>query len=110
MKKTPSFHLDEQIIIQTAIVSVDDTGGQILTWQNLATVFASVTTTAIPENFKGQQLQAATRYAFTIRNRADIQLPLRIIWREQTLRVVALPDVSPRQLYRLLITTNDNTL
>lgn len=59
--------LDRRVTLQRKTVIVDDYGGEIETWNDLATVFAQVQQQGGREFFEAAQVQAEKRVVFSIR-------------------------------------------
>jgi SPP1 family predicted phage head-tail adaptor len=73
--------LRHRIVIQTANVTRNDRGAEILTWATAATVWADIRTVGGQEQVIANQLETATLlHTITIRYRAGLSPKQRVKW------------------------------
>ena len=81
--------LKERVTIEAPIASSDGQGGQSITWEPVATVWAEVRTVGLGgrERSSGQQTEAAAGYRVRIRTQVEVNAAMRLQWRTRTLAV-----------------------
>lgn len=94
--------LDQRVTIQQESRVEDEGGGAVVTWVDVATVWAEVKPLSGRERLHGQQLESRINYRVTIRRRSDITAAMRLVWRGQAMQIRAIPDAGPRALYLTL--------
>ena len=72
--------LDRRIAIQRNSPTQDDYGEPIVSWSDLAVVWAQVTPVSGAERFTGETIDATRRSRFLIRHRTDVKPDMRISW------------------------------
>jgi SPP1 family predicted phage head-tail adaptor len=73
--------LRHRIVIQTATITRNDRGAEILTWADTATVYADIRTVGGQEQVIANQLETATLlHTITIRYRAGLSPKQRVKW------------------------------
>jgi SPP1 family predicted phage head-tail adaptor len=85
-------YLDQRITLQARSASRDAMGGEVVTWADVATVWAAAEPLRGREYFAAQQVQAETQIRFRIRYRAGIVLTMRVLWRAQPYDIQAVID------------------
>lgn len=92
--------LRHRVTLQTRSVGVDALGQELETWNDLATVWASVSTKRGREYFAAGSVQAEASVVFRIRYRSDILMNstmLRLLWRGSPYDIIEPPlDVDGR--------------
>ena len=83
-----------RISIQQYSTARDASGGEVLTWSELAAVWAATEyATSSDEVQQGTRVTAQTNTIFTIRYRADVTEKMRILWKNKHWNIRALlPD------------------
>ena len=64
---------DKRIVIQEPTETVDDYGGQSVTWGAQSTVWAHIKSATGREVFQSEQLQSRVSHVFTIRYQSDLK-------------------------------------
>lgn len=90
--------LNQRILIESEQRTPDASGGYTLTWQPVATVWASVTPLSAGEKWQSGQLGLTRAYRFTIRRRIDIDESQRLIWGSLALNIRAVTQ-QPNKAY-----------
>lgn len=94
--------LDQRVTIQQESRVEDEAGGAVVTWVDVATVWAEVKPLTGRERLHGQQLESPIDYRVTIRRRSDITAAMRLVWRGTPMQIRAVPDPGPRAAYMTL--------
>ncbi|MCA3270298.1 MAG: phage head closure protein [Alphaproteobacteria bacterium] len=102
--------LNERITLQTLNNASDTAGGKTRSWTSAGDVWAAVDSKALPEDLRGNALRTGTLYTITVHGDTTLSADMRILWRGKTLRILRLPDVPPRYLYRTLECVSADTL
>lgn len=87
--------LSERVTIQQPTQTDDGYGGKLVTWEELATVFAQVEpifSTAQSEQLVADQMTAYAGYRVTVRVRTDVTAAMQIIWKTHTLQIHSLHE------------------
>lgn len=102
--------LDQRIRIEQKSDTDDSTGGQTVVWSTLDTVWASIVPDSAEGNAKEElsahKLRATSRYQVSLRNRADLDATMRVIWLSNgnaVLNIREMPYPGDRALLRHLI-------
>lgn len=74
--------LQDRVTIQSQSVTTDSHGGQIVTWGDLATVWARVSPweTQQDETVRLEKVTATNRYRIELRYRGDVTPTMRLLW------------------------------
>ena len=88
--------LRHRVTIQQKIVTRDTFGGEVVTWADVATVWAAVEPLRGREFLDAKQIQAETAYRVRMRYRSDVDTDMRIVWDSRTLEITAVLDVDGR--------------
>lgn len=83
-------------IEQKSVARSATTGEEVVSWVDVATVWASVQPIRGREYFAAAQMQDATDYRVTIRYRADVTREMRVVWKGVYLDIVSAIDVAAR--------------
>lgn len=89
--------LDQRVTLQAKSVARAPNGGEVVTWGDVATVWARVEPIRGNEFFSAAQMQDATDHRVTIRYRSGVTRELRVLWRDQPLDIVGVIDVGARR-------------
>lgn len=80
---------NQRVIIQTPTVTPDAILGRSESWGTLATVWATVTPTAVEERMDGgQQVGSYTQWDVETDYRADVTPKMRMSWNSRTLYIL----------------------
>ncbi len=71
--------MKKRITIQQATISYDEIGGQIVSWQDLATIWAKIEPMHNSEIFTNNKISARERAKITIRYRDDVDNNSRLL-------------------------------
>lgn len=85
--------LNERVAIKQAAATVDELGGQTVTWNTLAFVWAQVEpvgSTRARET--GAQREGQAGYRVRMRIRDDVKASMRLLWRTRTLTIHSLHE------------------
>lgn len=95
--------LNRQITIQQYAATRDTFGGEVQTWANVATVWASKAHRTSREFFAAQKTNAETTDLFIIRYRSGITPKVRVIFDGKTYDIIGAndPDGRRRELHLL---------
>jgi len=96
--------LRHRVVIETAVAAPDGAGGETVTWEALATVWALVVPAAAAERSRAGRLTGVVSHAVTIRHRGDVTGGMRVLYRGRRHRVLAVEDPDERQRYLTLLT------
>jgi len=100
--------LDRQITIQSKGVTYDGAGSEIVTWSDVATVWAGVTQKAGTERVEADQLTASEHTIFTIRYRTDVTPINRIVYETNTYDIKRVFEINRREGLEILAEYKDN--
>ena len=85
--------LRDRVTIQYQSVSEDGYGGQVVSWVELATVFAQVESLfSGGDSIVGNQRNANSAYRVSVRVRTDVDASMRILWKTHTLTIHSLHE------------------
>lgn len=82
--------LDQRVTIQQKSTSRNSIGEEVVTWVDLASVWAEAIPVRGNEFFAAAQMQQAVDVRFRIRQRADITGAMRMIWKTLPYDIVAI--------------------
>lgn len=89
--------LRHRITIQQATITRGDRGAEVLTWSDIATVYADIRTVGGQEQVLASQLEVATLlHTITIRYRAGIVPKMRVKWDQRIFAVEAIVESDNR--------------
>lgn len=95
--------LDERITFQVPRRDVPDgMGGDIESWQDHVTVWASIRSLRGRERMLADTINADSRYRIAIRNRRDITEDMRIVWRGRAMNITVILDDGPRAMHLVI--------
>ena len=89
--------LDQRVTLQHVVVSRSATGAEVQTWQDIATVYASVRPLRGREFFAAGETQAAVDVRVLIRYRDDVTREMRVLHRGKPLDIVSVIDQDSRR-------------
>ena len=95
--------MDQRITIQESSESRDSTGAAILSWSDVATVWAKVRKPRGDEKFGSQHIYSEATHEIELRYRSGITTRNRIIWGTHTLDIVFVDDTLKRKGKLMLV-------
>lgn len=92
-------HLRHRVVIEEQSVARADDGGEVVSWESLATVWAAVEPLAGREFFSAEQFQSELSHRVRLRYRADVSFTpkMRVAWDGRTFDVESVLDVGGRR-------------
>lgn len=93
---------DQRVTLQQKSVTRAANGEEIITWQDVATVWASVEQMRGREFFAAAQMQDAVDVRVKIRYRAGVVREMRVLWRADPLDIVSVIEVGRKHLLELM--------
>jgi SPP1 family predicted phage head-tail adaptor len=108
-KRTTGSALRDQVKIQQYTTSTDDTGGEVISWTDLATVWCKVDY-QIQSDEKEQALQitAYIRINFTIRRVAALHAKMRMLYNGQLCDILTISTDAKKEYQRVECEIRDN--
>ena len=95
--------LRQRVAIQRQTVTRDSFGAEVVTWTDVATVWASVMALAGRELFDSRQTVAQVDHRVTIRHRADVRPAMRVVCGVRVFDIQAALDKEGRGRYLELL-------
>ena len=94
MKQLPINNLNQRVTINQPVITSDGTGGQSVSWMELATVYAEVVPVGnyTVERNLADSVNAQAGYRVTIRARTDVTADMRVVWKSHTLLIVSMHE------------------
>jgi SPP1 family predicted phage head-tail adaptor len=90
--------LNQRVTLQQKSVTRNAIGEEVVTWPDVATVWAEAWPLRGREFFQAQQTQYAADVRFRLRYRADVQAAnWRVVWNSEPYDIVSLIDVAARR-------------
>lgn len=89
-------HLRHSVTLQERTTDQDETGAQIETWADVATVWGAVEPLSGRELFTAQQVKAEVTAQITIRYRSGISATMRIVFEGRLYNILAVIDPEER--------------
>ena len=103
MTEEQSGAFDERVTIERWQPARDSTGDDVGTWVAVETVFAAVNRDGAPGRaLQGDAARSGRRWQVRMRDRADLDLTMRMRWRDQILTVRAVDREARRQDFATL--------
>lgn len=93
-----SSRMSQRVALYTASLADDGMGGQVVTWNALATVWGEVVEALSPEREEGGQRRAEPKIRVVIRYRGDVVTGMRLVFRAVPYRVLGVRDLFARKL------------
>ena len=81
--------LRERVTIQQKSATQDDFGAEVITWVDLATVWAKIEALTGREFITQGRAEASVTHKVTIRLREDVTPEMRLMWESQVLSIEA---------------------
>jgi SPP1 family predicted phage head-tail adaptor len=97
--------LRRRITLQRRTTGQDSVGQAATTWQNVATVWASIDPATGREGVIGQALQAEVTHTITIRYRPNVTAAMRAVYQGATYNIECVIDVEQRHVAMTLLCT-----
>ena len=92
-----SGEMDQYIALQSATTTDDGAGGQDVTWNTYASVWAKVRPLSGGEESEHDQVIAPGRLMFAIHNRTDLTVEHRVVWNGDNYNIRFIHTRGPRQ-------------
>jgi SPP1 family predicted phage head-tail adaptor len=102
--------LDQRVTIKRKVAPRDNMGGEVITWEDDAPIWACAEPIRGREYAALAQAEAETEVRFTIHYRTGITPDSRIVWRETTYELTSPPiDVNAKKMWlELMARTTQN--
>lgn len=91
--------LRHRVTLQSAAGAPDGAGGETVTWDDMATLWARIAPTAAREEIVGGHLAGVVTHDITFRWRDDIAGGMRVVYRDRVFRLLAVSDPDERRRY-----------
>ncbi|MCB1497955.1 MAG: phage head closure protein [Bauldia sp.] len=91
--------LRHRLVIESAAGAPDGAGGEAVTWDTFATVWARIAPTASGEEIVAGHLSGIVSHTITMRYRADIAGGMRALHRGRIFRILVVTDPDERRRY-----------
>ncbi len=88
--------LRHRVTIQQKIISQNSFGEEVVTWSDVATVWAAVEPLRGQEFIEARQAEAEITARIRMRYRSDVRPDMRVVWGTHTYDVLAVIDVAGR--------------
>jgi len=92
----------ERVTLQAPLRTPDGAGGAVVTWSDVATVWAQVMTRAGGERPAGERMEARRALQVMIRYRSGVTADMRLMWQERALDIRSVSDIDGKR-HTLLI-------
>ncbi len=102
MKTIQSGDLDQRVTLQSKSVTRAANGEEVVTWADVATVWAQVHELRGREYFAGAQLQDTTDVRVRLRYRSGVVREQRLLWRGAPLDIVSVIEVGRKDSLELM--------
>lgn len=104
-----SGRLRERVTIQQQSITRDASGEELITWSDVATVWAQVLPGASSERFQAAAGQRVAEVSHTvrIRFRAGITPKMRLVWETRVLEILSIVDPDGRRRTGLLLCSEE---
>ncbi|MCB1489319.1 MAG: phage head closure protein, partial [Bauldia sp.] len=89
--------LRHRLVIESAAGAPDGAGGEAVTWDTFATVWARIAPTASGEEIVAGHLSGIVSHTITMRYRADIAGGMRALHRGRIFRILVVTDPDERR-------------
>lgn len=107
----PALHdpgwLRHRVEVQSAAGAPDGAGGETVTWDTLAALWARIEPAGAGERIVAGHLSGVVTHDVTLRWRGDIAGGMRIVYRGRTFRVLAVHDPDETRRYLVARTTEE---
>lgn len=100
--------MDRRITIQTKGVTYDTSGSEIITYTDIATVWANVDDKREKEGTEGKQLTASETTTFTVRYRTDVTPIDQIVYESKTYDITGISEIGRREGLAINAVYRDN--
>lgn len=100
--------LDKRVALQQPIVTRDDYGHEVITWQTVATVWANIQTLRGREYFAAAAVQKELNLKIKIRHRADISNTWRVAHKGITYNIEAVIPLGRLEYQELMCNERSN--
>ena len=91
--------LRQRVTLESAAGAPDDAGGETVTWDAVATLWARIEPTGAREQVVAGHLSGVVTHDVTIRWRGDIAGGMRVAYRGRTFRILAVHDPDETRRY-----------
>lgn len=99
--------LRQRVVVQSAAGAPDDAGGETVTWDTLATLWARIEPAQAREEIVAGHLSGVVTHDVTFRWRGDIAGGMRIAYRGRTFRILAVHDPDETRRYLVARATEE---
>ena len=109
-KRTTGSLLRDQVKIQQYVSTTDVTGGEVLEWQDLATVWCGVDYNVLRSSEQEQALQitAYNVITFSIRRRATLTEKMRMMYNGQICNILSIAEDPMKEYQQVKCEIRDN--
>jgi SPP1 family predicted phage head-tail adaptor len=90
----PAGKFDQRITLQSKLVTRAANGEEVVTWDDVAQLWARVEPLRGREWFAAAQMQDAAEIRVTIRYRAGVTRDMRVLWNGEPLDIMSVIDVN----------------
>lgn len=87
----------ERVTLQVPVRTPDGAGGADVTWNDVATVWASVMALSGRERPAGERMEARRRLQVLIRYRSDVTAAKRLLWQGRVLDIRTMCDIDGKR-------------
>lgn len=91
--------LRHRVTVESAAGTADGAGGETVTWDTLATLWADLEPVTAGEQIVAAHLSGVVTHQVTFRWRGDIAGGMRIVYRGRTFRILAVHDPDETRRY-----------
>lgn len=100
--------LDKRILIEGLSLVPNDTGGQVKTWDTVATVWARIKTKLKREINFAQRIEPRKVFEITIRYRAGLSESMRVVFENRIFQIKAMMNVDEQKEWILMECEEDS--
>jgi SPP1 family predicted phage head-tail adaptor len=101
--------LRHRVTVESAAGSPDGAGGEAVTWDTVATLWARVEPVAAAEKIVAGHLSGVVTHTITFRWRGDLAGGMRVAYRGRLFRILAVHDPDETRRYLIARTTEETT-
>lgn len=94
--------LRDEITIRVAVITRDDQGGTIETWQDFATVYARAKAVRAADRYRSGRIMAIESYEFVVRWIDNLDPKMRIIFRGKEFLITGIEPYDDRAWIKIL--------
>ena len=101
--------LRHRVAVESAAGVSDEAGGETVTWDTLATLWARIEPTSAAERIVAGHLSGVVTHDITFRWREDIAGGMRVAYRGRTFRILAVYDPDETRRYLVAKASEETT-